>query len=753
MASQRFLIAPYNETSGVTTNVRPWQIPDNAFSTLENAYVFRGRVRKRQGSRYFNENGSQLNSRLRVKVDTSDGGGSSSGTVPGSVGAIGQMFSIGTNIYTVYQLNGSMLIDGIASTATFNTATGVFVFTGVPAGTSVYWYPSLPVTGLISIDTPSINIEPIVGFDTHFAYTYNGSAWERLNLGASIWSTNDDSKLMWGVTWNGQQTGHADFEPILYVTNFDETDPNYMRYLLVNSSTWVSFRPQVNSTQYVNSCRIIVVFQNRLLLLNTWEGTGIGAGQQQNYQNRVRWSQISTSVPPMSPINPAAFLATAYGDNALDASTTEAIVAAEFIKNRLIVFFEKSTWELVYTANQATPFTWQKINTELGSESTFSTIPFDKQVLTIGNTGIHECNGANVQRIDDKIPQEVFEILDGSSAPERVFGIRDYYQEMAFWSCSLASNPYDPNNDFNDKLLVYNYKIGTWSIYDDSITVFGYYSPINGITWSSETVLWGSDTQWSNTADQPFFRQIVAGNQQGFTFIIDDEIPTNSQNLQITNVTTAGLFINLNIINHNFQLDSFIYINDCAYSDSSNVLNNQIFKITNIVDSNNVLIAQTTLLTGTYTGGGTAGLVSKMTIKTKEYNFFAEQGRNAYISKIDFMVDRSDGGQLTVNYFVSTNQQSFLQDSIANQTIVGTGNLDTFPYTAMNAFRGVVVPLEYEANSERLWHPVFFQAEGEVISFQLTMNDEQMMDTENNASDFQLHAMLIHATPTSSRLQ
>src|SRR5690606_10613311 len=90
--------------------------------------------------------------------------------------------------------------------------------------------------------------------------------------------------------------------------------------------------------------------------------------------------------------------------NSLVASTMEDIVSCEFIKDRLIVFFERSTYEFVFTGNQAFPFAFQQLNTELGSESTFSVVPFDKVALTIGNVGIHECNAVNVQRIDQKIP-------------------------------------------------------------------------------------------------------------------------------------------------------------------------------------------------------------------------------------------------------------------------------------------------------------------------------------------------------------
>jgi hypothetical protein len=44
----RFMIAPFNV--GLETDLKPWMIPDEAFAELNNAYIFRGRVRKRFGS-------------------------------------------------------------------------------------------------------------------------------------------------------------------------------------------------------------------------------------------------------------------------------------------------------------------------------------------------------------------------------------------------------------------------------------------------------------------------------------------------------------------------------------------------------------------------------------------------------------------------------------------------------------------------------------------------------------------------------
>jgi hypothetical protein len=87
--------------------------------------------------------------------------------------------------------------------------------------------------------------------------------------------------------------------------------------------------------------------------------------------------------------------------------------------------------------------------------------------------------------------------------------------------------------------------------------------------------------------------------------------------------------------------------------------------------------------------------------------------------------------------------------------VTGTGNLDTFAYSALNKALGfpIAVPIEIEANSTRVWHPVYLQGEGEVVQLQLTMNDEQMRNLAIAESGFELHAMIITAIPTSSRLQ
>ena len=741
MPADRFFIAPYDKNSGLMKNVKPFLIPDEAFAQLNNAYVFRGRVRKRFGSRWLGD--TQLLSRLRINVATTAvvSGNLAATIMPGIIWKIGQMFSVGTTIFTVYQANGATLTTG-AATATYNTATGSLVITGnaTNPATAVYFYPAEPVMGLVTYENANISNEPTYAFDTQFAYQYT-AGWERLNGevvgGAALWS-GSNSEFFWGATWSGANAA----DKVLYVTNFNETEANFMRSFF--AAQWNNFRPQVSATEYLNSARILVPFKNRLLAFNTWESV-VAAPPGTNYQNRVRYSAIG------SPLAANAWRQDIAGNgNGLDCPTTEAVITVEFVKDRLIVFFERSTWELVYTGNQIYPFAWQQINTELGAESTFSVVPFDKVALGVGNVGIHACDGSNVERIDNNIPDVVFAIHNTDSGVERVFGIRDFYVEHVYWT--MPSSDQSATFPYPNQVLVYNYKAGTWAFNDDSITAFGYFQPQTGILWSSPLVTFSDAVGWGSGPAIALFRQVVAGNQEGYTFIIDADIPTNASVLQITNITIAvagSNILTIACIDHNLREGDYVYFQDITGTGNLNLLNDKIFAVLQGPTANAFTISYLdsigSIIAGVYSGAGTISRVSRINILTKEYNFYQQDGRNAYISKVDFLVDKTAFGEIQVNYYVSSSGLTMVEQSDATGTgsLVGTSVLETSPYAT--------VPFENLA--ERLWHCLYFQGDGEYIQFQLILTDAQMESTEVRISPFELHALCITAQPTSQRLQ
>jgi len=340
-----------------------------------------------------------------------------------------------------------------------------------------------------------------------------------------------------------------------------------------------------------------------------------------------------------------------------------------------------------------------------------------------------------VQRIDDKIPQEVFKIHNENAGVERVAGIRDYSTEMVYWSFPAAEN----NTIFPNRMLVYNYKNGSWAFNDDSITAFGYFQNTDDLTWGACTYTWEEFGRlWNSGLNQSLTKEVLAGNQEGFTFVMDSNRFSNAPALQITNIDLAALpLINLTVINHNLQQGDFVLI---EFVQGTTNLNNYIFKVfsADAAFPNTFTIEQQVGLppAGAYTGGGVISRISKIDIRTKEFNFYQQDMRMA-IDSVGFDVDRSSAGNIYVNFFSSTSGLQMANEAIANQVNLGNYILDTVPYATS--------PLEN--NQDRLLRHVYIQAEGDCIQLQLTWTDEQMVDVNNMKSLFELNSMTFHASP------
>jgi hypothetical protein len=354
---------------------------------------------------------------------------------------------------------------------------------------------------------------------------------------------------------------------------------------------------------------------------------------------------------------------------------------------------------------------------------------------------VHACNGSNVERIDQKIPEQIFQIRDAGVATARVYGIRDYFVEMLYWTYP-DQNTNDDLNPYPKKILVYNYVNNTWSINDDSITAFGYFQPNQGVNWAMNTP-WASDTPWVTGSGQSQFRQVLGGNQQGYTFICDSNSTNTAQVITITNITAIvapdlEVTRTLTVYNHNFDVGEYIYINDCT---GDTQINSKIFRITNVIDQNSFEIKSFDAFVA-YTGGGKIARVPEIVISTKEYNFYGDKGRNTALNKVDFLVDTTPAGRIDINYYASTNFQNLLNASAVSGALLGTGTLETFAQ-----------PNSFEQSTSRVWHPVYFMGEGEVVQLQFAFNDEQLRSTDIWSSDFQLHAMVLYTQPTSYRYQ
>ena len=760
MAFDRFLIAPFDD--GLRTDLRPWLIPDQAFAELYNAYVWRGRVRKRFGGQLMGVGSSgsltaPLLSRFRAAVGTTPASGPITGALPGIIFNAGQQISIGDNIFTILTDaagTNDMLSTNATASGTLTIAGGPpptanysITIPSQPAGVTIYYYPGLPVMGLTNYELGPVNDQPTYGFDTQFAYEFT-NGWSRTGAAQNVIFHGDNSQFFWTCNWNGI----ADNQTALFVSNFNVDLPNGLpaltddpiwTYNSLATPVWTTFSPWIDAAHdIIFSARIIVPFKDRLVMLNVIEQNAAGTLNTW-YSNRCRYSHNG------SPFAANAFIQvnnTGFdGGGYIDAATEEQIVSAEFIKDRLIVYFERSTWELAYTGNQVLPFIWQKINTELGAESTFSTVPFDKAILAIGNTGVHACSGANVERIDTKIPEKIFDIANKNEGVQRVVGIRDYYVEMVYWT--FPNSTESTTSEYPNQVLVYNYKTNSWAFNDDCITFFGNYEQQLDIIWSELTMPWSeNNSTWGSGVQQSNFRQVIAGNQQGYVFIVAPDLPYNAPVMSITNIVATGVnnLLTLTVIDHTLQTQvdnngDYIYIKDCQ---GVTGINDGIYPVQLVLDSDTIRIAVPGY-TGIYSGGGSITRVSMIDILTKQYNPYVDKGRDVYISKIEFGVLATASGQLKVDYSPSATPLSMVGDGQATGTLLGTSILETYPYPN--------VPIEYTSN--RLWHALYFQVEGECIQFEIYYSPAQITNPLIAFQDFWLEGMVLHCKPTTSRLQ
>lgn len=828
MAIDRFLIAPLDD--GLRSDLKSWLIPDSAYAQLNNAYIFRGRLKKRIGSKYTGTGTgatAQLSSRLRMSlpytrvtltgagVGITDGSGNATGTVPGGVFKIGQQFSIDTEIFTVVEAGtpGVLRTTGLSTVHTYNTTTGVYVFTGatpttqiyfypdglghgapiggtvsgilpgskfkigqqfsigseiltVPAlgaavtllttgtytGTintttgvysftgcgsspTIYYYPAEPVMGLNQFEAGTVHNQTSYAFDTQFAYKFSGGSWVRDSY--NIFN-GANYNFVWSYNWDGI----VQKDTALFVTNFNVStsaaSPNGDSMYWMDGTTWTAWRPQFITSGTANAykiqtAKIIIPFKNRLLLLNTIESNSAGTANYA-YTNRCRYSQNG------SPVHADAFKEpnqpTWLGGGYIDGPTEEDIMGAELLRDRCIVYFERSTWELAYTGNEAIPFIWQQVNTELGSEAQFSAIPFDKFILNVGPNGIQSCNGINVDRIDDKIPDQVFDIRITNQGMSRVAGVRDYYSEMVYWSYPTDDNLYAPT--YPNKVLVFNYKNGSWAINDDCITAFGYFEQQTDLTWADMDKPWSQWNQtWTSNVNAADFRHVIAGNQHGYVTVLLREESAQIGNLSVTNVTYSSTLntATLRVNEHTLAVGDFIRLDNFQ-----GAALNGIYKIYDAT-LDTIILNDITSNPGTYTGGGTIARVPKIEIMSKEWNPYKDKSRDFQLVKIDFGVKRTTSGQITVDYFPSHTQDSLVDQAGVTGSDIGTNILETTPYS--------LVPLE--ALQRLLWHSIYFQGEGDSVQIYLYWTDDQMLDEMISESDFVLEGLILYTQPTRIR--
>lgn len=726
--SDKFLIADMKV--GLERDREPWLLPDQAFPNLEDAYLFRGRIKRRAG--YTNLG------RLNTEVGTATGAAFAGNIIPplsNPIATFSVEITVGTERF--FDDGAGILTGTSGGSGTVDYVTGAITLAFVPAiaATTVYLINRLPVMGLRTRELTTINEEQLIGFDTIKANKYStlNSQFEDISFHDAAktipfsW-TGTDSDFFWTTNyatafWATNSVNGFQNNPI--ATNTASGDG--IRWY--DGSKWVNFLPQVDTTNFLMGAQIIVAYRNRLVMLNTTEGTAYGASN--NYQQRARWCQNGTPyyVAPL----PSSFTGAADIDawnsdvvgkgGFVDAPTSEQIISAEFIHDTLIVYFERSTWKLSYYGNPVLPFVWERVNTELGAESTFSTIPFDQGLIGVGNYGIIISNDSSVNRIDQKIPDEVFNIHNGNDGVRRVYGIRDFSKQLLYWT--FPNDDTDPT--YPTRVLVYDYLEKTYAYFNDSITCFGTYQPFNDTTWADLSRSWISfPISWENAEFQSDFPLIVAGNQQGFVFSNYNSGPIiNDPSLYISGISQAAT-ATVTSPNHNLLEGTIISV---SAVEGMTEVNGEIYRVSaptattfilQTLDGSGNFINVDSTAFNAYTQNGKITVRNNINITTKKFNPYLKDSYQMRLMQVDYFLEFSSGLEFTTNVYLDENNSQSVE---------------------------AIVVLPQTNVLSKIWYPAFYSSVGQFAQIEISFSDIQMFDDTKSSGDVTIHAFLMYMTP------
>jgi hypothetical protein len=485
-----------------------------------------------------------------------------------------------------------------------------------------------------------------------------------------------------------------------------------------STAGWVNYQPPVDSTDLLLGTLILLPYKGYFIALSTWEGPSLGAAV--NYQQRARiMAPGSIYYNNLFPVGFAGGFQVDGWDSDIgmpgdfvDAPTGDIIIGAEFIKDTLIVKFNRSTWQLRYTGDPAAPFLWEQINTELGADATFSMIPFDDQVLSVGNYGITRDNSVQVQRIDQKIPQAVFQIRNDSNGVQRVYGQRDYTKQLAYWTFP-SEEAGETAPVFPNRILVYNYLDNSWSFFEDSLTALGTFQPFNDATWADVGKAWADcNFSWAGGPIQAGYPVTVGGNQVGFVFAVNFIQTNNDPSLYVTGVTNASPGV-VTAPNHNLNDGEFIAFSQVlgmtqlnGYTDPINISSpDGIFVVNEVLSADTFSLGIVDLRTnvdnnpsnppnpnyglitdldttnfGVFTTPNSAliAIVSNFSILSKQFAPYLDDGLQSRLMYVDTFMQVTGQGQISLNFFKNQNttypslSRVFTPSAISPQQIVWT---------------------------------------------------------------------------------
>lgn len=557
---------------------------------------------------------------------------------------------------------------------------------------------------------------------------------------------------------------------------------------------WVNFAPPlqqfsantgtaiVANPQYLVGCQAILPFKGRLCAFGAWTmkstdttptynqdmvvfsavGTPYytldnnfatspaGSGTQQTYPVPDGQSATLSSWYQTSPVSTPGVGVGIGGFQA--AGISQPIVTINNNEDVLLIGFTNKQTRFVFTGNDLAPFAFYSINSEIGSDATFSSITLDAGGLTFGRYGLAMSTQYSTQRIDLQIPDQVFQVPGSNNGYQRICSIRDFRNEWIFFTV-----PYNQNTwKFPTLSLFFNYRENTWATLDENFTTYGNFRETSGTSW--ENLEYDSWSEWNEpwnsgtlTADYPL---IIGGNQQGFVMKKEEEGTDDDSSGYISNIVITGSgdssTITITSPNHCLLPGDYIIIENATGTIASTI--NGYVRAVTIIDANSFYVDHDGDFgvpdpSGTYNGGATFIRLVNPYIQTKQFPIFWGEGRQVRLGVQKYLFDKTQAGQLTALIFLNqdaanpSNGPPYVPDNNnPNESVVFSDVV--FTSSEVGGYGG-----------DQIWHRQNTSLVGDTVQIAFTLSDAQMRTlTEglgliSQNAEISLHAIVLDLYP------
>lgn len=489
------------------------------------------------------------------------------------------------------------------------------------SGTTVTSYPiytdSLVVTTVAST---------VVGDGTSGPYTIQLAA----NLGIAPGSlTVTNTTVPQSVTDNsfgiltGAGTGTVDYLHGTIVVTFSNNvgvgDPINIAYTQMNTP--------------INTALHIFPFKDRLVVVYTIESNI-------QYGLRIRISGTGAFGDVFVP-------SLAIGAGIVDVPDATFLSSGDFIRDVLMLFTQDSTWAMKYTQNDVVPFVLDRIDESRGSHAPYGTITYLNKTNAESRRGRILTDGYSVVRIDDKIPDFTFNVVDQQNFKLCFAGSvdddRDHY--LLFPTAG---------NTKSDQILVTNYEEDNFSLYRLPLSSMGTFVEQIQITWNDLLIyptwdalaeVYGNWNEFPFSKGSPF--SVGGGHRGEITQLNVSEI--QDYPVEIRNVTIVDAF-NLSVTTdfQEWQEGDIIFLEGMSGLVQAN---NKQYSISGTPSSNytfNLVVPDGTAGFANWSAGGTASKVIVFDCTTKKFNPFANSDNKVRCGWVYFYVSTT-GTDLTAN--------------------------------------------------------------------------------------------------------